>query len=74
MNVYAHIVKGLLQLGNTISRYFKDEQLISAGENKAKAEMGHEQIKRTTEANIAANNVKHDADSVRDDPENRDNR
>lgn len=68
------VFKGLLKLGNVIARYFKDQQLLDAGENKAKAEMGHEQIKRINEANIAADNVKHDADSVHNDPDNRRNR
>lgn len=65
------VFRGLLKLSNTVARYFKDQQLMDAGENKAKAEMSHEQFKRVTKAHNAANNVKHDADSVRNDPDNR---
>ena len=66
--------KGLVKIGGWISKFFHDKQLMDAGENKAKARQGHAQINRINIGLSAGRNVSHDADRVRNDKANRNNR
>jgi len=65
-------VKLLLQVAGSLTRYMQQRQLIGAGEAKAIAANLSEANENLDEALAARRAVKHDADSLRDDPHRRD--
>lgn len=67
------LIKLLLSVVSQLSRYAADRQLIKAGEAQAIASGVAEADDAIDRARRAAAGVRHDADSVRDDPANRDN-
>ena len=66
------VIKGLTGLATLLAKHAHDKQLLSAGEYKAIAEVNDAQIKKINKAINARRNVKHDADSLRNDQNNRD--
>lgn len=71
MNILS-VLRLVLSIADTLIGYAKDRQLLSAGE----ALYASKSLARTSElvskALAARRRVKHDAVSVRDDPDNRD--
>ncbi len=63
MGVYAKIAAGLVTLLNTISSYFKDKQLMDAGEARANAKAAKQRAKSKKEAD----RIKHSSDNRTDD-------
>ncbi|HEY7823636.1 MAG TPA: hypothetical protein VIG24_12415 [Acidimicrobiia bacterium] len=67
------LIKALLSVVSHLSKFAADRQLIQAGEHKAIVAGIAEADDAINRARRAAAAVRHDADSVRDDPANRDN-
>ena len=67
------LLKGVVSLSSLLAKMAHDKQLLDAGEYKAIAKANNEHIKKINNAILARRSVKHDVDSVRNDPENRDN-
>ena len=66
------IIRLFLSVAESLLGYAKDKQLLSAGEaiNASKSlQLANATVAKAIDAR---RNVKHDADSVRDDPDNRD--
>ena len=66
------IIRLFLSVAESLLGYAKDKQLITAGEaiNAGKSlQLANDTVAKAIDAR---RNVKHDADSVRDDPDNRD--
>ena len=66
------IIRLFLSVAESLLGYAKDKQLITAGEaiNASKSlQLANDTVAKAIDAR---SNVKHDADSVRDDPDNRD--
>jgi succinylarginine dihydrolase len=62
----------LLSLADTIATYLKNAQLMDAGEAKRLLKCIKEADESIKRARTARSNVKHDADSVRNDADNTD--
>lgn len=71
---YLTILSGLLKLINVFAQKAKDKQLLDAGEAKAIVRMSNEGMGKIYKAKLARDNVKHDVDSLRNDPNNRNRR
>lgn len=67
------IIKGLLSLATFLAKKAHDKQLIDAGMYKAIAMNNHDSLQKIRRASDARRDVKYDADSLRNDPNNRDN-
>jgi len=65
------LIPVILSLFNRIAKYFNDRQLINAGKAIERDRQKDEAIKSINKANNARNNIKHNSDSVRNDPNNR---
>lgn len=66
------LIRLLLSLADGLTRYARDQQLINAGEAQAALEGTNRALDAIERAKAARAAVDHDADSVRDDPNNRD--
>ena len=66
------ILRGLFGITQTVLRMMADRQLLDAGEAKAIARNLTQANEKLDKALAARRNVKHDADSVSNDPANRD--
>lgn len=67
-----NILKILLSLASSISRYIERNQLMEAGKAQIIAKNIESALHDTNKAIIVSRSVKHDSDSVRVDPFNRD--
>lgn len=65
-------LSALLKLANLLAGYLRDKQLLEAGEARAISESLSVAQSRVQVAMAARAAVKHDPDSVRNDPYNRD--
>ena len=66
------LIKVLLGLASHLARWAQQRQLISAGEASKVAEQLQETLDVVNKATAARRSVKHDADSLQDDPDRRD--
>lgn len=66
------LIRALLSAVDALTRYARDRQLIEAGEARAALEGAQRALDAIDRARAARAAVRHDADSVRDDPSNRD--
>lgn len=66
------LLKLLLSLSSSLADYLGRRQLLKAGEAKAIADNLYDTLQKLNKADAARRAVKHDPDSVREDPDNRD--
>jgi len=66
------LFKAFLMVTGAIARYVERKQLMDAGEAKHAREALEATLRAVDRAQRARRSVKHDADSVRDDPDRRD--
>ena len=71
MNILS-ILRLVLSVADTLVSYARDRQLLSAGEAIYASKVLGRTNELVAKALAARRNVKHDATSVRDDPDNRD--
>lgn len=67
------LLKLLLSLAGSLTSYMREKQLLEAGHVQAIAANLTRTLDEIEKARIAKSAVKHDAGSVFDDPDNRDN-
>ncbi len=65
------IIKGLLSFAEFLMKYASDRQLLNAGQQMELADAFKQTFTRVAAANAAVADVKHDADSVLNDPDRR---
>ena len=73
MNILS-LISGLISLASAIAEYAKNRQLIGAGEAQALNRVLAEGLSAIERAQAARRVVRHDVDSMRNDPDNRDKR
>ena len=66
------LLRLVLTIADKLSEIVRDKQLLDAGEARAISHNLQEGMKRVEMAQKARGSVKHDPDSVRADPDNRD--
>ena len=66
------VIKVFLGLAEAFTNYARDRQLLTAGQAVEASNAFGESFRRVAAANAARAGVRHDGDSVRDDPANRD--
>ncbi len=66
------LLRAIMGIAGAIASYIGDKQLMDAGEAKAISRNISATLEQIDKARAARKSVKHDADSVRDDPHNRD--
>jgi len=66
------ILQALLSIAGTLSEYAKNKKLMDAGAATSVAEGLKNAMGAVEKARALRDSVKHDADSVRNDPDNRD--
>ena len=74
MITWLRLLNNMLELGEHIARFFRERALRKQGADEAISEINNEANKKLDKALDARRSVKHDADSVRADPDNRRNR
>ena len=70
--MWLSLLKGLVSAVGFLAKFMADRQLIEAGEYKAIAMNNERTLEKVKLARDARRAVKHDRDSVRNDPNNRD--
>lgn len=71
--IWLGVLKLILTLADKLTGYLHDNQLMDAGEAKVVAASLQGAFDATQRAMAARNAVRDDVNSVRDDPDNRDN-
>ena len=66
------VLKSLLLLAGFVAKYMADNQLLNAGEAIAINKSIGKSLERIKKAQSARDSLSHNPDSVRDDPNNRD--
>ncbi|WP_022949523.1 hypothetical protein [Methylohalobius crimeensis] len=72
MGNWLSILRGLLGLAEQLTEWLNRRQLLEAGESRAVARGLKDAQETIRRAQAARRGVRHDADSVRRDPDNRD--
>lgn len=72
MNILS-ILSGVLKLASILARYAERRGLMNQGKVNAMAKANDKALKNVAKAQVARRSVRHDADGVRDDTDNRDN-
>lgn len=70
--IWLSLIKGLLSVAQLFMKRAADKQLLDAGEAKNVVRALQHSQKVIAAAQLSRASVKHDADSVRDDRDNRD--
>jgi len=72
--IWLAILKLLLTVSNSLTGYMREKQLLDAGEAKNLSRGLQETLDVIEKIKTAKRDLKHDPNSVRKDPDNRDNK